>query len=89
MNNNKIPALLDGEGEFDYTNVRVCPKCGNINLSIDITTNQSICSKCNEKSKDIKTTNFQKINETLIDNDNKEIQQSIKIGTKITVEGFK
>jgi acetyl-CoA carboxylase beta subunit len=87
--NNKIPALLDGEGEFDYTNVRVCPKCGNINLSIDITTNKTICTKCNEQSNEIKTANFQKINEDLIEKDNKEIEQAIKQGTKISIEGFK
>jgi acetyl-CoA carboxylase beta subunit len=81
----KIPAVMDGEGERDLNSIRVCSKCGGMNLSIDLSTNKTVCNDCNEKNDENKMLDFQKYTEKLVDQDMQVIYKSIRKGDKYTM----
>jgi len=70
---------FDGDSAFDT--IRACPKCQSKNISVDMSSNESICLDCRETSKDQHKVNFFQEVSKMNDEDVEQIETAIKHGT--------
>jgi len=77
----EVPSpLLDGEMEPDSTNIHSCPKCGSLNISVDMSTNKIVCLDCGNKPEKSTRINFQKQMEKVKEEEQQSIENAIKRG---------
>ncbi len=73
---------FDGEDDTDYSKIRVCESCGSMNVSVDMSTNETFCNDCKENSKEPHRVNFEKKMEDQIEQEKKSMEEAIKRGTQ-------
>jgi acetyl-CoA carboxylase beta subunit len=78
---NGVPdPVFDSEFEANLNNVRCCPDCGSINVSMDMSTNKTVCKDCNKSSDTPHRVDFQKRIEQEKEKDLKNMELAIKRG---------
>lgn len=78
---NGVPSpYMDNEDSPDFSKVRACSDCGSLNVSFDVSTNETVCTNCNGKDKEPHRVNFEKEMENTVEEELKNIEDAIKRG---------
>jgi len=74
--------FMDGELEPDVTGTRVCPTCGSMDISFDLSTNETVCknSNCKKKVETPHRIDFQKEMERIREREAKAMEDAMKAG---------
>lgn len=72
--------VFDSNFESDFSKVNSCPKCGSMNLSVDMSTNKATCRDCNEKPDAPKKIDFQRQMEQAQEEEFDEMKKATDLG---------
>lgn len=72
--------VIDSQFESDLSGVRVCPKCGSLNISFDMSSNRTICNDCKENTNKPNRIDFQKKMEQAREEEQKRIEEALRRG---------
>lgn len=74
--------IFDGEFEPDFTKVRSCPECGSLNVSFDVSTNQTVCNECHKSTDKPTRIDFQREMDQIKEEDQERIDAALKRGNQ-------
>jgi len=81
IGSNGVPdPVIDSQFEPDFTNVRCCPDCGSMNVSMDMASNKTVCADCKGEAATPSRVDFQKKMEKEKEIELKNMEEAMKRG---------
>ena len=71
--------------EPDFTRVPTCPKCGSLNVNIDVGTNKIVCPNCGGEPQTPKPRDFETEQKDVIVKELTEIQRLRELGQQFDI----
>jgi len=81
--------VLDGESDPDTSTINTCPKCGGMNVSLDIGTNKITCRDCNEPVDKPTKVDFRRKMEQLQEEEIEQMKKAVQQGQTFNFGGPK